>query len=87
MAGQEDKPKSQSVLVAEAVNELAETTAGITFLTWLKNRCFFESSTIAGNPESHEINIYGTLFNEASRRVYLDVRRNIRPELRKRIEQ
>jgi hypothetical protein len=73
--------------LGDALNELADTKAGVTFLTWLKARCFFESSTVVGDPQSHDININGTLFNEAARRVYLDIRRKIKPELRKRIEQ
>jgi len=73
--------------LAVAINDIADTKSGVVFLTWLKNRCFFQTSTIVGNPQSNDINVHGTLFNEAARRVYLDIRRNIKPELRKRIEQ
>jgi hypothetical protein len=73
--------------IIEAINDIADTKSGVIFFTWLKNRCFFQTSTIVGDPQSHEVNIHGTLFNEAARRLYLDIRRNIKPELRKRIEQ
>jgi hypothetical protein len=81
---QEAKVSTDPVVLA--INELADTKAGVTVLTWLKNRCFYNTSTIVGDPQSHDININGTLFNEAARRIYLDIRRNIKPELRNRIE-
>jgi hypothetical protein len=79
------KPVTDPVILA--INEIAETKAGVLFFTWLKNRCYFQSSTVVGDPQSHDINIHGTLFNEAARRLYLDIRRAMKPEARKRIEQ
>ena len=80
------KPNVKPDPLADALNEMAETKAGVFFLNWLKSRCFFEASTVVGDPESHEINTLGTIYNEAARRVYLDVRRRVKPELRRRFE-
>jgi hypothetical protein len=87
MSDPEVNPRKITDPIAEALNDIADTKSGVVFLSWLKQRCFFETSTIVGDPTSHDINVNGSLFNEASRRVYLDIRRKIKPELRKRIEQ
>jgi hypothetical protein len=88
VADQEDRQAVKKVNpVIEAINTIAETEAGVVFFTWLKNRCFFQTSTVVGDPQSHEINVYGTLYNEAARRLYLDIRRDMRPKLREKIEQ
>lgn len=92
MDGQQDKKdvekrKVPGDPVANALNEIAETEQGVVFLSWLARRCFFFQSTIVGNPQTHDINVHGTLFNESERRLYLDIRRKIRPDLLKRVEQ
>jgi len=73
--------------ITEALNEIADTKAGVVVLKWLKHRCFYERSTIVGNPITYEINQLGSISHEILRRLYLDIRRYIKPYLRKRIEQ
>ena len=85
MEGPEDKKKFEHP-VASAINEILETQAGVVFFKWLANRCFFDRSTIVGNPETYEVNTLGSVAQEFLRRLYLDIRRHIKPELRKRIE-
>ena len=85
MADREGK-KDTLNKVQKAVIAIAETQEGQIFFNWLMNRCYFQKSTVVGDPASHEINIHGTLFNEASRRVYLDIRRGIPSALLKKIE-
>lgn len=90
MGDQGDNKELRKVVpnpVVNALNTLADTESGVVFLTWLRDRCFYNRSTIVGNPQTHDINIHGTIFNEAERRLYLDIRNYIKPELRKRIEQ
>jgi hypothetical protein len=77
----EDKDK-----VRRAVAEIAETEAGQIFFHWMMSSCFFTRSTIEADPQAHEINPMGTIFNESRRRLYLDVRRGIPPGLLKKIE-
>lgn len=90
MADPEEKPNEARKIppaeIALVLNEVAATEAGVKFLRWLKERCFFERSTIVGNPETYEINSIGTIAHEVQRRLYLDIRRHIKPELRKKIE-
>lgn len=73
--------------IKDALNEMADTQAGVVFLKWLKHRCFFERSTIVGNPTTYDVNQLGSLAQEFQRQLYLEIRRNIKPYLRKRIEQ
>jgi hypothetical protein len=82
-----EKRKIGSDQIADALNEIIDTKAGVIFLTWLKERCYFDRSTIVGNPETYEVNTIGSISQEFLRRLYLDIRRKIKPELRKRIEQ
>jgi len=84
VGGQEDKPTDAQL--QEAVKEISQTAEGQVFFRALAHRCFFQRSVISGNPESHDINIYGTLFNEAARRLYLEIRRHIPPSILRKIE-
>lgn len=78
-------PERQQVI--DAIGEIAETKAGKVFFRALAVRCFMYGSTVTGDPQSHEVNPLGTIFNEAQRRVYLDIRRDIPKGLRKNIEE
>ena len=84
MAEPEDKKVSEEVA---AVNRLAGTKDGVVFLRWLKNRCFFDRSTISGDPQSHEVNQLASIGQEFQRRIYLDIRRGLTLEARQKIEQ
>ena len=69
----------------DATAEIAGTEAGQIFFRELMMSCHFHNSVIAAS-NSGEVDIHGTLFNEARRRVYLDLRRFIPSEYRKKIE-
>lgn len=84
MADQEDKKAPD---IVGALNRMASTKDGALFLTWLKNRCFFDRSTIVGDPTSREVNMTASMGQEFQRRIYLDIRRELSPELRQKIEQ
>jgi len=86
MSDQEGKKEVKNE-VKEAFNEIAETKAGVIILKWLMWRCFFNRSTIVGNSQTYEVNSLGSVAQEFQRRLYLDIRRYIKPHLRKRIEQ
>jgi len=72
--------------IQKAITEIAQTEDGQELFRYLLRQCNFHTSTIVGNPQSHEINVYGTLFNEARRRLYLDIRRYIPHAIRRKIE-
>ena len=72
--------------IQKAITEVSQTSEGQELFRWMMRQCSFHTSTIVGDPQSHEINVYGTLFNEARRRLYLDVRRHIPHGIRRKIE-
>ena len=84
MADQEAKNIPNNI--QKAIREVSETAEGQEFLRYLMRQCSFHTSTIVGDPHSHEINVYGTLFNEARRRLYLDLRRFIPQNIRRKVE-
>lgn len=72
--------------IQDAISRLSKTDDGREFFRYLMRQCSFHVSTIVGNPQSHDINVHGTLFNEARRRLYLDLRRHIPHAERRKIE-
>lgn len=88
MADPEVKPGVHlvnSVPVAE-INAIAATKAGQVVLRWLAVRCFDRRCTIVGNPETHEINPLGSVAQAYVQRLYQDIWRAIKPELRINID-
>ncbi len=86
MTDQEGKKIEIPDRVQRAITEVSQTEDGWILFQWMMRQCSFHTSTIVGDPQSHEINIYGTLFNEARRRLYLDLRRFIPHGVRRKIE-
>ena len=86
MADQKDNARKQREEITQAVRKIASTKEGVIFFRALMHRCYFHTSVVSGDPSSHDININGTLFNEAQRRIYLDIRRDIPPKQRRKIE-
>jgi hypothetical protein len=72
--------------IQKAIIEVSQTASGQELFRWLGGQCNFYTSSIVGDPSSHEVMVYGTLFNEARRRLYLDVRRFIPQAIRRKIE-
>ena len=72
--------------VIKVINEIAATKNGQIFFRWLAQRCFQNRSTIVGNPDTHEINPLGSVAQAYVQRLYQDIYRVIRPELRIKID-
>jgi len=72
--------------IQKAITEVAQTAEGQELFQYLMRQCHFHTSSIVGDPNTHEIMVYGTLFNEANRRIYLDLRRYIPHAIRRKIE-
>lgn len=85
MADQKDKQDVPN-RVQKAITEVAQTAEGQELFRYLMRQCNFHTSSIVGDPNTREIMIYGTLFNEANRRLYLDLRRHIPHAIRRKIE-
>jgi hypothetical protein len=72
--------------IIRAINEVASTKQGRIFFRWLATRCFQNRSTIVGDQTSHEINPLGSVANAYVQRLYQDIHRVIKPEIRIKIE-
>jgi hypothetical protein len=87
MADQEaSKNPKQDDAVVKAINDIAMTKAGLLFFRWLAYRCFHARSTIVGNPETHEINPLGSVAQAYVQRLFQDIYRVIKPEIRVKID-
>ncbi len=90
MAGQEDKDKEKRQLetaqVTAAVERISQTEDGVTFFKWLKTQCYFDRSTIAGNPQTYEVNTMGSIAQEFQRQLYLKIRRAFNRSAKIKIE-
>lgn len=82
---QEDKKKANDE-ITRAINNIANTKDGKIFFRWMAHRCFHTRSTIVGNPESHEINAMGSVANAYVQRLFQDIYRVIRPEIRIKLD-
>jgi len=71
--------------VEVAANIVFATEEGKQVLRHLKNVCGFDVSSVVLNPDN-EVQDRGTLFNEARRTVYLDLRKLIKPDILKDVE-
>jgi hypothetical protein len=86
VAEENKQPRTADDTIIRAINEVASTKQGQIFLRWLANRCFQNRSTIVGSPESHEINPMGSVANAYVQRLYQDIHRVIKPEIRVKID-
>lgn len=86
MADQEAK-KKESLELARAINQIAETQAGQLFFRWLANQCHANRSTIVGNPQTFEINTLGSVCQAYAQGIYLKIRRAMSEKIKQKIEQ
>ena len=88
MAAPEDKKKVTHIsnTPVEAINTIAATKAGKDFFRWMAGRCFAYRSTIVGNPQTFEVNMFGSVAQEFLRKLFLEIYRAIKPELRINID-
>jgi hypothetical protein len=78
------KMDEKSKEIIRAINRLADTEDGKTFINYLKCICGFDVSDVV--MDGLDISIQATLNNSYRRSVYVDIRRLIQPELLKDIE-
>lgn len=86
MADQVDKQDKKKVVVRRAVQKIASTEAGILFFRYLKELCHFEYTTLAGDPQAHEVNTIASIGREFERKIYLGVRQAFTEEQKFKIE-
>lgn len=66
--------------------EVAKIDAGIDYIRYIRDICGFEISSVNINPISGEISERNTVYNEARRSVYLELRKYLPKKLLAKIE-
>lgn len=84
-AAQKRKLVEQAQLV-RCLNATFKTAEGIRALRHLMNLCGYQRVSVVGNPQTGDVHDRGTLYNEARRNVYLEIRKLIHPETLMRVE-
>ena len=82
----EDKQKQLFEKRQELSISVAKTDEGIEYLRWLRDLCGFGVCSININPISGEISDKNTLYQEARKSVYLELRKYFPKKLLTKIE-
>lgn len=80
------KKKEEFTRRQELAIEIAKTDAGIDLYRFIRDICGFEKSSINVNPISGEISDKNTLYSEARRSVYLELRKYLPKKLLAKVE-
>lgn len=87
---QEDKQQeafaAKFKYLKNAFSAIAATEEGVDVLRYLMDICSFQKPTITMDPISNEVNTKMSLYLEARRGVYLDIRKYLPDALLKKIE-
>ena len=83
---QENKEKTALRKMKLDFNTVAATPEGMDVFKHIMNRCSYQKPTITFNPETREVNTISTIYLEARRDLYLELRAYISENLLKKIE-
>jgi hypothetical protein len=82
----EKQKNKEKLKIMSYFNKTFASEEGIKTLRYLKNTCGFDKISIVGNAVTGDINYRSTLYNEARRAVYLELRQFIKTEILKQVE-
>ncbi len=83
---QQLKLKKRREQLNKIFSEICITADGILVLRHIMEICGYQKISIVGDPVSGDIHDRGTLYNEARRNVYLEIRKYIPSRFLKQIE-
>lgn len=69
-----------------SINEQLKTRAGQDLLVGLFHLCAYNQTSVVSDPETGEVMSSATAYNDARRSVYVDLRKQMDPELRAKME-
>jgi len=81
-----DKKVMDTDRIKRVVNRLAETQDGQEFLNYLMRSCGFCVSSLVIDVNTSEINTISSIYNEARKTIYYDIRRLLDKEKISKIE-
>jgi hypothetical protein len=73
-------------VIREIISIATSTEEGIIFARYLMNQCGFQRPSVVANQQTGEININSTIYMEARRNIWLDLRKMIPIKTLKKIE-
>ena len=82
---QENNKREEDKLIASFYN-LFDNPDGERFLKWLHQQCGYDMPSIVVDPQSHEINNKMTIYNEARRNVWMQLRKLLKKETLIKVE-
>jgi hypothetical protein len=68
------------------INNIVDQPGGAKALKILMDICGYDGYTVTQNPQTQEINIMATIYNDARRGVWIDIRNLLTKENRRKIE-
>lgn len=77
----EEELKRRAEVYARTIREGFADDKGLALLKLIGGMCAFTKTSIAQNPHSQEINVNATIYNEARRSIYLELRRYLPNEI------
>jgi hypothetical protein len=80
------KQKVQSAQLRQDLRQTFSSTHGKRALRFLLEICGFHNVSIVGNPQTGDVHDRGTLYNEARRNVYLELRAYLSNEILRDVE-
>jgi len=81
-AEKRDKAKQ----IHKDINETFATPSGMRTLRWMMNLCGYQRSSVVVDPTSGEVQINSTVYNEARRVLYLNIRQPIKQSTLRLVE-
>lgn len=68
------------------LNDLVQEPYGAKALKIIMDICGYEGYTVTQNPQTQEINVTATLYNDARRSIWVDIRNLLNKDNRRKVE-
>jgi hypothetical protein len=82
----QQKLAKQRLQTARILNTVFSAPDGPEALRYIMGICGYQKTSVVGDPVSGNLHLEATLYNEAQRNVYLQLRALLRPELLVKVE-
>lgn len=69
-----EKPVDPMANLKADIARVAGTSEGLALFRYLMNVCGYQKPSVVANPQTQEVNVNSTIYNEARRNVWLGLR-------------
>lgn len=77
----EKKRKADSAALTRAMNMTFSSSEGHEVLRWLMSCCGYQKRSVVYDPQTQEVSMQSTVYNEGRRDLYVDLRKFLRAEI------